>query len=160
MDELIKLDQVDEIAINLDIDDSFDIDLGEVTGVVKPPETESLEVSATREEQIIKPSYNKYFDSVKVNPIPSQYADVSDTTATSQTVMQGKVFYDADGKRTEGVALLANELEDNIGYAKQMDNFDNILTGRTIVERDYTEQEIARLDSVLKNITQGEIVNG
>ena len=185
MDELIKLDQVDEIAINIEPADEIDLDFGEVVGVVRPPETESLEVTATREEQLIKPSgFGVYFDEVKVNPIPKYVVDVSETTATAETVLQGQIFYDFEGTRTEGVAELKEDLDAeltaqdeaitrlevavdelpeskaDIDEVKLMDLFDNIFTGRPIVERDYTDKEIKKLDRILANITQGEVVNG
>lgn len=53
-----------------------------------------------------------------------------------------------------------NDYAANLAYVKQMDLFDNVLTGRSLVERDYTEKEIAKLDRILANITQGEVVNG
>lgn len=90
----------------------------------------------------------------------ASYTDVSDTTATSGDVATGKVFYDKDGKKTEGVGTIVDEFSLNVDYAKQMDTFDNIISGRPIVERDYTAKEIAKLDRILANITQGEVVNG
>ena len=60
----------------------------------------------------------------------------------------------------KGIETGGNDEELNIAYAKQMDTFNNILTGKPLVERDYTAKEIAKLDRILANITQGEVVNG
>ena len=45
--------------------------------------------------------------SVAVNPIPSNYADISDVTATSSDVLTGKVFIDSTGTPKTGL-LIAN----------------------------------------------------
>ena len=185
MDELIKLDQVDEITINLEPANEIDLDLGEVLGIVRPPELESVVVTPTKEEQVITPSkFGTYIDKATINPIPDEYADISNVDATAEDVLNGKTFVDNQGNEVQGTAELKEDLTTeltaqneaitrlevaveelpepkvDIAEVKMMDWFDNILSGRPIVERDYTEKEIAKLDRILANITQGEVVNG
>lgn len=46
----------------------------------------------------------------------------------------------------------------DLDYAMQISILDNILTGRSLVARDYTEKELKELTAILKNITEGETV--
>ena len=85
----------------------------------------------------------------------SHFVEISGTTATEEDVAVGKEFYNAEGKKTKGTALLMKELEYNTEYVKQMDTFNSVLSNNTMVERDYSEKEINRLNSILKNITEG-----
>ena len=185
MDALIKLDQVDEIRIDLQPVSEIPIDFGDMVGIVRPPELESIVVTPTEEEQVITPSkFGTYFDKATIKPIPEEYADVSDVDATAEDVLNGKVFVDSEGNKVQGTAELKEDLtteltaqneaitrlevavdelpepKADISEVKIMDWFDNVLSGRPIVERDYTEKEIAKLDRILANITQGEVVNG
>lgn len=50
------------------------------------------------------PSASKLYGSVKVNPIPDEYQDVSAVTATAEDVASGKVFVDATGAVVTGTA--------------------------------------------------------
>ena len=112
MDELIKLDQVDEIAINLEPANEIDLDLGEVLGVVRPPELEKVEVTPTKETQVIKPSkFGTYIEEAKVYPIPDEYADITGVTASAEDVLNGKVFVDNQGNEVQGTAELKEDLD-------------------------------------------------
>lgn len=51
-----------------------------------------------------------YLESVTVNPIPDEYQDVSNVTATAEDVRAGKVFVDARGNPTEGIALIQTDM--------------------------------------------------
>ena len=90
----------------------------------------------------------------------SHFTEVSGTTATAEDVASGKIFYDSEGQRTNGTALLMKELEYNTEYVKQMDTFKNTISGRDFVERDYTEKEITRLETLLIDVTKGGTTNG
>lgn len=82
----------------------------------------------------------------------------------------GSGIEDLDDVLTEQDLLIAalemvfeggnGDFKENVTYAKQMDTFDTILSGRSVVERDYSEKEMAKLDRILANITQGGIVSG
>ena len=48
--------------------------------------------------------------SVTVNAIPSQYADVSDTTATTADVLEGKTFISSDGRARTGLLVVSSYL--------------------------------------------------
>lgn len=59
----------------------------------------------TEEYQAIYPdSGYDGLEYVGVNPIPSAYADVTDTTAVATDVAAGKIFYTSEGVRTSGTA--------------------------------------------------------
>jgi len=51
-------------------------------------------------------------------------------------------------------------LEENIAYVKQMDLFYNISGIKKISERDYTIEEIQRLERMLINLTVGVMQDG
>lgn len=55
--------------------------------------------------QDITPTSGKVLSKVTVNAIPSNYKDVSDTTATADDVLASKVFYTADGTSTTGTIV-------------------------------------------------------
>lgn len=46
----------------------------------------------------------------------------------------------------------------DLDYAMQMDILDNLILGKDIVKRNYTEKELVKLKAILKNITEGETV--
>lgn len=50
--------------------------------------------------------------------------------------------------------------QENVAYAKQMDLMADVMGQKQIVERDYTEAEMTKLENVLINLTQGVEVNG
>lgn len=60
-------------------------------------------ITPTTSQQTVSPDQGKYgLSSVVVNPIPSNYKDVSSTTATGADVLATKVFIAADGTTTPG----------------------------------------------------------
>lgn len=139
MDELIKLDQVDEITVDLAPVNEISIDFGDMVAIVKPPELESLVVTPTKEQQVFTPSkFGTYFDKATIKPIPQEFANISDTTATSKDVASGKVFYDANGNRTEGVGDVSTITESNISQIKAINIASNY---PSISDEDYVIAE-------------------
>lgn len=60
-------------------------------------------VTPTKQEIVVDEDSGYYgLDTVTVNPIPSQYQDVSDTTATAGDVLATKVFVTSNGTVTTG----------------------------------------------------------
>lgn len=53
------------------------------------------------------------------------------------------------------VVQVNSDEEVNLAYVKQMDLFDSIFGIRKISERDYSNQEMQRLEKILINLTQG-----
>lgn len=78
------------------------------TGTVRV-ETTSKTVTPTKSKQIVYDDasmvISRYLTSVTVNPIPNQYQDVTNVTATADSVREGQIFVDASG--TEQVGTLA-----------------------------------------------------
>ena len=64
--------------------------------------TETKEVTPTKSAQTVNATEGKVIASVTVNAIPDNYQDVSATTATAATVLDGDVFTAADGTVVEG----------------------------------------------------------
>lgn len=64
---------------------------------------QSKEVTPTKTQQNITPDAGYYgLSDVTISPIPSNYQDVSATTATANDVLNGKVFIGADGTTVMG----------------------------------------------------------
>lgn len=69
-----------------------------------------------------------YYDKVYVDPIPDQYQDVSNVTATADDVRAGKVFVDAEGNEVEGA--LSGTIAD---VSDVTANAEDVLEGKVIV---------------------------
>ena len=100
---------------------------------------EEVVITPTSEAQERVPSVGKdAISKVTVEAIPSQYIDPSDTTATADTVTEGKTFYDASGQKvvgTRGADMLQARVDaaksgaylfhyyegDNLDFAKDLD---------------------------------------
>ena len=68
-------------------------------GNLQPDKT----VTPTEQEQTVRPDPG--YDGLRqvtVEAIPDQFPDVSDTTATPETVLLGRIFYGSDGERKVG----------------------------------------------------------
>lgn len=52
-------------------------------------------------------------------------------------------------------AFNSNELAENIAYVKQIDMLESISGIRTISDRDYSQEEIQRLETILISLTEG-----
>ena len=100
-----------------------------VEGNLEPDKpNQSKDVTPTKEEQKIVADAGFELAEVNVKAIPSQYVDISDTTATEDSVLQGKVFYNSNGEKKIGIYEAPN-LSDATATA------DDILYGKTA----YTE---------------------
>ena len=79
---------------------------GTVTGVAGGGNynlEDSKEVTPTKEQQIITPGEGYYgMSGVVVNPIPAQYQDVTDVTATADKVLVNNVIVDKEGTVVAG----------------------------------------------------------
>lgn len=64
--------------------------------------TETKTATPTKSSQNIIPTTGKVLSSVAVDPIPSQYQDVSGVTAIATGVLDGQFFVTAEGELTEG----------------------------------------------------------
>lgn len=63
--------------------------------------TESKSVTPSLSEQTVTPTTGKVLSSVVVDPIPDNYIDTSDATATSADILEGATAY-VDGELVEG----------------------------------------------------------
>lgn len=63
---------------------------------------ETKSVTPTKSTQKVTPTAGKVLSEVIVNPIPSQYHDVSGVTAVRGSVLDGTYFVDKDGNLLEG----------------------------------------------------------
>lgn len=71
--------------------------------IIDPVNLQSLEVTPEREDQVFNPGIGyEGFNEIKVNRIPSNMVDVSDTSASEGDVKAGKEFYRSDGTKVTG----------------------------------------------------------
>lgn len=67
---------------------------------------QAKKVTPTKQQQNISPDSGYYgLSAVTVEAIPSQYQDVSSTTAAADDVLSGKIFVSVDGETTPGTML-------------------------------------------------------
>lgn len=62
-------------------------------------------ITPTKSTQYVAPESEKVLSTVKVNPIPDAYQDVTNVTATASAVLEGHDFVDSAGKVVEGTML-------------------------------------------------------
>lgn len=71
--------------------------------------TETKTATPTEETQNITPTSGKVLSKVIVDPIPTNYKDISGVTATADTVLEGSSFVSSDGTTVEGTIPVKEE---------------------------------------------------
>ena len=74
-----------------------------ITGTMPPQKPEEIgHATPTEQAQTVTPTAGSVFSAVEVEPIPSEYADVSSVDATAADVRTGKIIVDAQGDTVTG----------------------------------------------------------
>lgn len=74
-----------------------------ITGTMPPQKPEEIgHATPTEQAQTVTPTAGSVFSAVEVEPIPSEYADVSGVDATAADVRTGKIIVDAQGDTVTG----------------------------------------------------------
>lgn len=74
-----------------------------ITGTMPPQKPEEIgHATPTEQAQTVTPTAGSVFSAVEVEPIPSEYADVSSVDATAADVRTGKTIVDAQGNTITG----------------------------------------------------------
>ena len=74
-----------------------------ITGTMPPQKPEEIgHATPTEQAQTVTPTAGNVFSAVEVEPIPSEYADVSSVDATAADVRTGKIIVDAQGDTVTG----------------------------------------------------------
>lgn len=91
--------------------------LSNTAGDAEKYKLQTKTATPTTKEQTVSPDSGYYgLSSVTVKPIPSNYKDVSSTTATEADVRVGKVFIDADGETTSGTMATLKSPSNNTSW--------------------------------------------
>ena len=94
----------------------------EVTGVMEPQKPEQVKsATPTASPQSVTPDTGYALSRVDVGAIPSEYADVSDVTATAGTVLTGSDFVDASGTLVHGSCDYDADTSDATATAGQIE---------------------------------------
>lgn len=97
----------------------------------KPDQTKTT--TPTKERQVVKADAGYELYENIVEPIPSEFADITGVTATAEDVLNGKTFVDSAGNTIQGTAELKEDLD------------------RELTEQ---ENEITRLESAVDNLPE------
>lgn len=96
-----------KIGVNV-IPQTAEVDVGNPIARIEPsPYEGTYEVTPSSDSQTLRTAGKTMERNVTVNPIPSEYADVSGTTAEANDVQIGKKFVTAQGVLTDGTATVA-----------------------------------------------------
>ena len=82
---------------------------------------QSKTVTPTKSGVTVRPDTGYALSSVEVEPIPDQYPDVSDVTATAGTVLTGSDFVDASGTLVHGACDYDADTSDADATAGQIE---------------------------------------
>ena len=89
------------------------------TGTVKVAAVERT-VTPSKNTQTLPGTLPVYLSKVTVNPIPDEYQDVRNVTATEDGVELGKVFVDATGAEKTGTFTITNEITEQDSLIAQI----------------------------------------
>lgn len=122
-----------------------------VTGDLEPDKpNQSKSVFPTTEKQIVKPDPGYELEGVEVGAVTSDI----DKNIQSENIKSGIEIlgitgtFNGDPKQFEKTF--------NLAYAKQMDIVREIGGGNPLVERDYTDSEMQKLEATLVSLAKGE----
>lgn len=101
---IVTADKI-EYATNVSVKDKVD----DLYTKVKPIYTGSVEVTPSASTQTLQTNNKILNSNITINPIPSSYKNISDTTITSASdIAKGKYAYNSSGTRLLGTATIVN----------------------------------------------------
>lgn len=108
---------------------------------------ETKSVTPTKATQKVTPTSGKVLSEVTVNPIPDAYQDITGTTATEASVLDGDVFIGADGTQKTGAIPRNGDVSNTIDglTSTSVDIPAGYTTGGKIRLTDDIEQALAAI---------------
>lgn len=108
---------------------------------------ETKTVTPTKAAQKVTPASGKVLSEVTVNPIPDAYQDITGTTATEGSVLDGDIFIGADGKQKTGTIPRNGDVSNTIDglTATSVSIPAGYTTGGTVSLTDDIEEALAAI---------------